>query len=317
MADMDNIPALGIIGFAPVEKEEHVIKGMTYLDWCASVNSFLSLDISVHGTGWVIWKDKELSWGRISLKAVEEAQRIEEFRNALLSIISGTTFDYIFVEDAIGSCNYKTARSLYTLNGVIDLLIYEKLVKAPVALYRESNVTWKKNLKCIAGSDFVIKGVNYTNGADKEATKACLEALGVSIDMLKRGQYTNKQVEDICDALGMALGPIASKVEKSPMVKSKVLTTDIRRGYKIKQFFSREDALKSANRSVKAKSRALLEFDLVAEKDSDLIRFMASKLPDEPNGVYVVHTPVSKCCNLLLMKRLETKIPECYLVIMK
>ena len=313
---MEEIQSLGIVGAAPVESTLN-LKGMNYLEWCKCVSSFLSLDISVHGTGWVTWKDGKLEWGRISLVAEDEAGRVEEFRKALLSVINGYSFDYIFVEDAIGSCNYKTARSLYVLNGVIDILIYEKLVTTPIALHRVSNVTWKKDLRSIAGSDFVVKGVAYTNGADKEATKACLTALGVSIEELKAGKYTNKQVEDICDALGMALGTIASKIEKTPMVKSRALTTDIRKGYKIKQFFSYADAVKSANRSAKAKSRNVIEFDLVDNKANDLIRFMANELPNDPTGIYVVHVPVSKCCNLLLMKRLEVKEPECYLVIMK
>ena len=212
------------------------MKSFTYLDWCKTVNSFLSLDISVRGTGWAMWKDGQLSWGRLTLKSDSEVERVAEFRDFLIKLIDNRTFDYFFVEDVIASINFKTARSLITLNNILDLLIHEKQVALPIASFKVSNTTWKKNLKAIAGDNFVIKSIDYTNGSDKECTKACLTALGITPDALKKGVYTDKQVEDICDALGMALGTIAVQVNQAPVTKSKVLTTDIRHGYKIKQF---------------------------------------------------------------------------------
>lgn len=310
------IASLGVVG-GVTQTESHEMKAMTYLDWCKTVGSFLSLDISVRGTGWAMWKDGSLTWGRYTIKADAEVERVEEFRRFLLDLIDGYSFDYYIVEDVIASINFKTVRSLITLNNILDTLIYEQKVQTPVASFKEVNTTWKKHLKSIAGDDFVIKAVNYNNGSDKECTKACLEALGITPETLKMGKYTDKHVEDICDALGMALGTLAVRVSNAPVHKSTVVTTDIRKGYKIKQFVDRESAMKSANRCAKNKAKPIIEFDLVSEPNTDLIRFMAKKLPEEPNGLYVVRVPVDKCCNLLLMKRLATELPVYYLTITK
>ena len=305
--------ALGLLGVE--DKSEHTIQAVTWQDWLKNVTSFLSLDISVHGTGWVIYKDHQLSWGRISLKATDDTARVEEFRTELLLLTNNNTFEYIFVEDVIGSCNFKTAKALYMLNNVIDQLIYENKVAAPLALHRVSNTTWKKNLKSIAG-DIVVKGLSYTNGSQKEMTKACLESLGMPVATLKAGQFNDKQVEDICDALGMALGTIASKIEQSPVVKNKVILSDIRKGFKIKQFSDRDAAVKSANRSTSKTHRDIIEVDLVSEDTpKDLIKHMAKLIPDNPLAMYLVHVPVSKCCNLLLIKKLTVTEPQTWLLI--
>lgn len=292
-------------------------QAMTYLDWFKCTQSFLSFDISVRGTGYFMWKNGTLSWGRYTIQAKEEAERVQEFRNWVLSLIDGFAFEYYFVEDVIASCNFKTVRSLITLNSVLDGLILDGKVKPPTALFREGNSVWKKNLRGIAGSEFVVKGVDYTNGVDKECTKACLSALGLPPEMLKAGRYTDKQVEDICDAAGIALGTIAVKLMKTEVGRPKVTTTDIRKGYKIKQFTDAASALKSANRSAVSKGRDVIEIDLDAENATDLIRYMAKRIPEDPSAVYVVNAPVSKCCNLLLLKRLETSAERYYLVIMK
>ena len=292
------------------------IKAMSYLDWLKTTKSFLSLDISVRGTGWAMWKDEKLTWGRISLKNEDNVLRVDEFRTHLLKLIDDYAFDYYFVEDVIQSCNFKTLRALVSLNDVLDGIILEKKILPPIQSFKVSNTTWKKNLKAIAGSDFVVKSVNYTNGSDKECTKACLTALGITPEELKAGVYTDKQVEDICDALGMALGTIAVQLEKTPVVKSKVLTTDIRKGYRIKQFEDLESARKSAERSAKNKAKPIVELDIM-DTESDLIRFMAKQIPDNPNAVFIVHVPVSKCCNFLLVKRLETTLEDYYLTITK
>lgn len=47
-----------------------------------------------------------------------------------------------------------------------------------------------------------------TSGSKKDKVKEYLVALGVDIDELRGGRYNKNQVEDICDALGMALGTI-------------------------------------------------------------------------------------------------------------
>ena len=153
-----------------IEQPSFDIKAFGYLDWLKTVKSFLSLDISVRGTGWVSWVDGELTWGRISLKAETEIERVVEFREALLELINGKAYDYYFVEDVIGSCNFKTAKALYALNSVLDMLIYEKKILPPLALMREGNTVWKKNLKGIAGSEILVKGKDFTNGSERDSS---------------------------------------------------------------------------------------------------------------------------------------------------
>ena len=293
------------------------VKAMTYLDWVKTTNSFLSLDISVRGTGYTLWRDGVLTFGRKTLEATDEVSRVEEFKSWLLEIIDGYNFEYFFVEDVIASCNFKTVRALISLNNALDTLIYEKKVLPPVQLFRESNKVWKKNLKGTAGNDIIIKGEAYTNGDDKECTKACLQSLGVDIEALKQGIYTDKQVEDICDSLGLAIGTIAVGIQKAPVVKSKTISTDIRKGYTIKQFDTLDDALKSAERCSKKGTKPIVTLDLASEPDNDLVRFMSKQIPDEPHAIFVVHAPVSKCCNVLLLKRLETAKADYYLTITK
>ena len=286
------------------------IRDSNYLDYCKLVPSFLSLDISVRGTGWVMWKDNQLTWGRLTLQETGEVERAHEFAEFLLNLISGYNFAYYFVEDCIASMNFKTARSLISLNSVLEDLIYRNQVSAPIKLFKISNKTWKKNLKALAGKDVVIP----INGNDKETTKACLKSLGVDISALKKNIYSDKQVEDICDALGMALGTIAVEIKAFKIAQSKPVTCDIRKGYRIKQFTDYSEARKSAERLAKAKSKEILEFE-IDKSCKSLVKYLAPIIPEHLNSVIIAHAFVSSCCNLLLLKNLDTSQDNYYLVI--
>ena len=72
----------------------------------------------------------------------------------------------------------------------------------PVACHKCNYHTWKKDLRLTANMDVPA------SGSEKDKVKEYLAALGVSIDELRGNRYNKKQVEDICDALGMALGTI-------------------------------------------------------------------------------------------------------------
>lgn len=60
----------------------------------------------------------------------------------------------------------------------------------------------EKDLRLTAGMDVPA------SGSEKDMVKEYLVALGVDIGVLRGNRYNKKQVEDICDALGMALGTI-------------------------------------------------------------------------------------------------------------
>lgn len=298
-------------------------KTLMYQDWLKNVNSFLSLDISVHGTGYAMYKDGKMTYGRYALQAEGEVERVAEFRNWLLSLINNYSFEYYFIEDAIQSCNFKTVRALVSLNSVLDTLIYEQKVLPPLKLYRVSNKVWKKNLKAISG-DLVVKGENYINGSDKDCTKACLESLGLSVEYLKHLKtpaYSDKQIEDICDAMGMALGTIAIEIAKAPVEpsKHKARGIDIRKGYKIRLYDDYDDADASCLRVLrKTPDRKIEYIDMTGnENGTDLVKTMAKALSKDPDAMYIVRVPVTKCCNVLLLKRLDTNNPVPYLLIYK
>ena len=293
---------------------------LRYTDILSSVGSFLSLDISVRGTGWVMWKDGELTYGRLKLQAEEEVARVAEFDAWLLKLIDGYAFDYYFVEDVIQSANFKTVRSLIALNSQLEMMIYKGEVTKPKEFFKCGNNVWKKDLRGIAGGDtIVLKGVDYISGNDKERTKACLTALGVDIEALKGGKYTDKQVEDICDALGMALGTIGVHVNKLECVKpARIVNTDIRKGYKIKQFETLDEARKSAKRCSKKGTVSIVECDIADDASvKSLVTYMQKQLSEQPDALYIVHTPVSKCCNVLLLKNLSVTLDTYYLTIVK
>ena len=164
---------IGIVGNVNICTPSDV-RRVTYLDWCKTVDSFLSLDISVRGTGWVMWKNGELTWGRNSLKEEGEVERRFEFSEWLLKLIDGYSFEYYFVEDVIQSNNFKTARSLFSLNTVLESLIYEGRVARPKELFKCSNKVWKKDLKGSIGGNIIVAGTSHTAGNDKECTSLYL-----------------------------------------------------------------------------------------------------------------------------------------------
>lgn len=312
-------PVYGVSGVVDDAAKVDVHR-LNYKDILNSVESFLSLDISVRGTGWVMWRDGKLTYGRLKLQAEEEVARVAEFDAWLIKLINGYAFEYFFVEDVIQSMNFKTVRSLIALNSQLEMMIYKGEVATPKEFFKCGNNVWKKDLRGIAGGDTVVlKGVDYISGNDKERTKACLTALGVNIEALKGKEYTDKQVEDICDAFGMALGTIGVHVNKLGVSKpAKIQNTDIRKGYKIRQFATLEEAQKSAKRCSKKGTVPIVELDIMNDANvKSIVPYMQKQLCEQPEALYIVHTPVAKCCNVLLLKNLSVELDAYYLTITK
>ena len=178
--------AMGIVG---LESEASTsfdnVKALTYMDWVQKVDSFLSLDISVNGSGYVLWYDGKLTLGRYSIVAKETSMRVEEYRRWLSNLVGGLSIQYIFVEDVIAGCNFKTTRELISLNGVIDSLIYAGVLSSPEALIRKNNKEWKAMLSMASGgTQFVHCQQGSIKGNDKELVRACLHTLQFNPEIL-------------------------------------------------------------------------------------------------------------------------------------
>ncbi|WP_324823521.1 hypothetical protein [Sinanaerobacter sp. ZZT-01] len=167
------------------------ITELNYKNFLELEPTFLSLDISVRSTGWVLSTDKNISFGINSLKVEDELGRRLEFRTFLLDLIGNKHIPVIFVEDVYGGVNFKTVKGLIQLNTIVDDLKADKLILVE-AIKRIDNKKWKKYLK---------QAANYKLGAeknDKEIVTSCLNELGFNLEVK----------QDVYDALGMAVGVI-------------------------------------------------------------------------------------------------------------
>lgn len=208
-----------------------VISGVSYLDILGYAPDFFSLDISAASTGWVRWVDKKLEFGAYTLQSTDNYDRRHEFADFLKSTFGGHHYEHIFIEDVYGGQNFKTVQLLIQLNTIADDLVHEGYLDAG-DIRRLDNGRWKKFLRKAANYKAVLKGEH-----DKEMIRNALHQLG----------FTEDVVQDIYDALGLAVGIIKRDyidVNCKPVTKQKA---DIRKGWKLKQFFEEDDAVAYAN----------------------------------------------------------------------
>lgn len=167
------------------------ITKLNYKDFLVLEPTFLSLDISVRSTGWILSIDGNITWGTKSLKAEDELGRRLEFRTFLLNLIGSTHIPVVFVEDVYGGVNFKTVKGLIQLNTIVDDLKADKLILVD-DIKRMDNKKWKKYLK---------QAANYKQGVkknDKDIVIICLNELGFNLEVK----------QDIYDALGMAVAVV-------------------------------------------------------------------------------------------------------------
>ena len=118
---------------------------MQYKEILSTSADFVALDISVRSTGWVKYKNKQLSFGTYKLVAQEDRKRRQEFREFILQLFADDNFDFVAIEDVIFGNNFETTKSLMQLNIVVeDLMDFGKLATIPG--YRIGNTVWKKQL---------------------------------------------------------------------------------------------------------------------------------------------------------------------------
>lgn len=146
------------VGATPVEDEAMgtlSIESVTVESLLKEMGTSLALDISKNSTGISFWKDGELHVSNYHIPVeytnsdpFSEIKMRLDFKRHLTSFFKGEHFDTIIVEDVFGGDNFSTVRKLLALNTVIDELVVEGVVTVE-NFYRQSNQTWKSNMRSI------------------------------------------------------------------------------------------------------------------------------------------------------------------------
>ena len=269
------------------------VEQLKYTDILGKYN-FLSLDISVNSTGWVIQYDERLNFGIYKLQSKDNRERRREFGKFLIELIEDKQFDFIIIEDVIAGCNFKTTRSLTELNiAVEDLIDYDCIPDSPV--FRIDNKEWKRVLHSLVQDDRGIRGSN-----DKEMITFCLNTLG----------FYNDIAQDVYDAMGIACAYIFLKNTNTTntlkVVTPKKLKQDLTKNYKIVQYKSKEEMLeqaellKSRGRSKSTKSKGILYIDYDNKYKDLLKQFTETVYENGDNNYFCIHSPLNKIGSMFI-----------------
>lgn len=277
---------------------------VSYLDYLKYEPTFLSLDISVRSTGWVLSLNGKIKYGTYSIENQDELGRRREFREFLIELIGNNYIPTVIVEDVIAGTNFKTTKGLIQLNSIIDDLKEYNLVSVG-EIKRIDNKKWKKYLKSASNYDGDIK-----KEEDKVLIKNCMNEIGF-VDNVK---------QDIYDAMGMAVAVIyRDKVLKETSKTDAVLKRDLRRGYTIKQF---EILDKKSDKYIdKLKEKYGREIENIdwSMQVRDVLYLFKQKINKDGNDnyIYIIKINSMKLGVLALTKGLNTDIPISYLIITK
>lgn len=278
-------------------------EAVTFNTFISMTRSFVSLDISKTSTGWVKWLNGELSYGTFTIKSPDSdgvSQR-KEFKEHLRSIFLQDDFEYLFIEDIIGSVNFRTARVLYQLNPIADDLIEDGVLSVGT-LVRESNKVWKKYLKL--ASNYKPKYKASKN--DKELICNALHSLGFN------ASESNKLPQDIYDALGLAIGVIYRlKVLNQSTDKSKA-KTNIASGYNLMQFDDKYSALDFAN----TLNRKIIDLDFLGSS-RDLVynfkRYM--EVENDDKNVFLIEIEINRIGVLAIKNNFDLNVDVSYILV--
>lgn len=280
------------------------ISKITYLDYLKFEPTFLSLDISVRSTGWVLCLNGELKYGTYSLESQDELGRRREFREFLVGLIGKHHIPVVIVEDVIAGTNFKTTKGLIQLNSIIDDLNEYNLVSVG-EIKRIDNKKWKKYLKSASNYEGDIK-----KEEDKILIKNCMIELG----------FSENVKQDIYDALGMAVAVIYRDKFLNEVSKTDtVLKKDLKRGYTIKQFEVLDKKSDKYLDKLKEKYNRDIENIDWSMETRDILYLFKQKInkEDYDNNIYIIKVNSMKLGVLALTKKLNTDIPISYLIITK
>lgn len=189
-----------------------------------TISSGIGLDIAKNHTGVVIWNGTDIEEYGFKLMEYDrgdyfaECKMRRDFKSKLTEIINGRSFEHCIVEDVYGGDNFDTVRKLLALNTVIDDLILDGVCHVD-NFYRWSESQWLSCARTLYKQTGKLRS--------KVEIQGILEYLGY--DFLARNQDLSEAdkkaifYEDKCDACGMLLGVVASKlnnIEKKAKPKS-------------------------------------------------------------------------------------------------
>lgn len=312
-----DLGSLGSLGgtdsFGTIEPEEVIeapaINTVTIDTIYNYVNSFISLDISVHGTGWSKWRDGVHTFGHFGLVAPSEdlTGRRREYRQRILELIGEDEYDYMFIEEPIGSINFVTARILYQLHAIPDDLVDMGYLNVH-HIIRENNTAWKSELYQVSGYKSDISG-------DKDDKKMIQQAL----KLLGFGDGTEDTItEDEYDSAGLAVGVIYKNFVKQKETKKVKMKDDVQVGYSINQY---DDMYLASAYAVKQAERFELpihEMNLMEEKRDLKYHFRREvRKLDTDDRIFVVQIPTDRIGAVAMKKKLDLTLETSYLVIRK
>ncbi len=285
------------------------IEQLTYDTLIKKLGNFISLDISVTNTGWLKVVDGVVTHGANPLVSVDDLERRQEFKRFLKGLAGDVEYDYILIEDVIGSCNFKTAKSLMQLNPIADDMIYDGIIKCK-KLIRIDNKEWKKHLKKVSG--YKPKVVSEV---DKTLIVGALKTLGFPYDV-DTVDRVNGIAQDIFDAYGMACG-VSYKLNVTKDAKTVVKNYDVAKKREIKQYESKEKAWKYLNRFKKGKK--VTEYSLLNKTRDLKFNFKSILKEEESQGtetdVYLIEVATDKIGVIALEKGMDLNYPVSYLVV--
>lgn len=263
---------------------------LTYMSLLRNAEPFLSLDISVVSTGYVLWNGKELQYGAFKITETDSRKRRMQFADFLTDLLRGTNIKYAVIEDVIGGCNFKTTRILTELNIMLEMLIdFGRVPDFPV--YRKDNKVWKKELNALNQDEKGIRGEN-----DKEVIRNVLYSL----------DFRPVAPQDVYDAMGIALAYIYSKTvvkSENTVEKIKALKTDLSKGYKKTQYKTREEMLEAAERSLKRtkKFKGVVEIVYDNGQYSNLLKQFKAVVEEKGDDyIFCICTPLNKIGNIFV-----------------
>ena len=312
------LDSLGCLGLEAVDveesavKEEVTISKVTYQSLIDKLSNFISLDISVTNTGWVKKVDGVITHGAYPLEATDDLGRRQEFRRFLRDLAGDAEYEYIFIEDVIGSCNFKTAKSLMKLNPIADDMVYDGVIKAK-KIIRIDNKEWKKHLKKVSG---------YKSQIASEKDKALIVGALRMLDFpyaLSSEDSENGIAQDIFDAYGIACGVSYKLNSVKDSGKSNSKSYDITKKHMLKQYDSKEKAMKYITKFQKDKK--VSEYSFLGKARDIKANFKAIVKEEEANGVetdvYLIEIATDKIGVVALDKKFNLDYPISYVVVVK
>ena len=265
--------------------EENVNEEISKVQWQDIIykgGNFISLDISKTCTGWVKCFNGELTTGTKSFKEFNEIETRFEFKKFVKELFEDKQYDFVCIEDVIGSTNFRTNKVLYQLNPIVDDMMYEGILKS-CKIERIDNMQWKKTLRQITGEKAPIKHMD-----SKEEIRLHLDKLGCNIDVK----------QDILDAIGMAIAVIHRRMNGEGTGKKVKLKTDLTKSYVIKEYESEEEALKAIEKlqtKAEYKDKEIVKIEY-AKRFKDINGQFKKVVTenDRDSGIYLIKAPLGK-----------------------